>query len=84
MLATERFGPRWTGTEDFDEDLVSAEITDGDVTALVAWQATLPQPGVDIPNDQRWQQAAADGELVFTSTGCTCLLYTSPSPRDRG
>ena len=79
MLATERFGPRWTGTEDFDEDLVSAEITDGDVTALVAWQATLPQPEVDIPNDQRWQQAAADGELVFTSTGCTdCHIPALP------
>ena len=79
MLATERYGPRWTGTDDFDEDSISAEITEGDVTALVAWQATLPQPEVDIPDNQQWQQAAKAGELVFASTGCAdCHIPALP------
>ncbi len=79
MLATERYGSRWTGTDDFDEDTVRNEITDGDVTALVAWQATLPQPEIDIPENRQWQQAAARGELIFANTGCThCHIPALP------
>ncbi len=42
IQASERFGPRWTGTDDFDADGVAAEMTPGQISALVAWQATLP------------------------------------------
>ncbi len=92
MLATERYGQRWTGSDDFDEDSITGEITDGDVTALVAWQATLPPPVVTVPKDQRWQQAAASGEALFASTGCaTChrpslplrsTIFHDPGPYD--
>jgi cytochrome c peroxidase len=79
MLATERYGARWTGTDDFDEDNVSAEISAGDVTALVAWQATLQQPEVNIPDNPRWQQAAAKGEQVFRDSGCAaCHIPALP------
>ena len=70
MLATERYGARWTGTSDFDEDNIDNEISDGDITALVAWQATLPQPEIEIPDNQQWQSAARHGEQLFTATGC--------------
>ena len=46
MEASERFGVRWTGTHDFDESGVPDAVTPGDVTALVAFQATLPPPTV--------------------------------------
>ena len=41
MEASERFGVRWTGSHDFDESGVPDAVTEGDVTALVAFQATL-------------------------------------------
>ena len=67
MEAVERFGVRWTGSHDFAESGVPDAITDGDVSALVAFQATLPPPTVkaDLPDD--WRQAASEG--AKTSTG---------------
>ena len=61
MEAVERFGVRWTGSHDFAESGVPDAITAGDVSALVAFQATLPPPTVkaDLPDD--WRQAAKDG-----------------------
>ena len=61
MEAAERFGVRWTGSHDFDESGVPDAVTAGDVSALVAFQATLPPPTVkaDLPDD--WRAAAADG-----------------------
>ncbi len=41
MEAVERFGVRWTGSHDFAESGVPDAITAGDVSALVAFQATL-------------------------------------------
>jgi cytochrome c peroxidase len=70
MLATERYGARWTGSDDFDEDAISDEITDGDVTALVAWQATLPAPTIYQPENVQWQQAASVGQVLFDDIGC--------------
>ena len=70
MQANERFGPRWTGEDDFDKDGHHNEITDIDVSALVAWQATLAPPLQQQPEDKRWQQAATEGELLFMQTGC--------------
>jgi len=92
MQAVERFGPRWTGDADFDEDGMEAEITPGDVTALVAWQATLPPPARLVPDDQTWIKAAATGEQMFANFGCaSChvpalpldsLSFADPGPFD--
>lgn len=92
MQADERFGARWTGNNDFDDDGVTAEITTGDISALVAWQATLPPPLIKVPVDERWRSAAASGEQHFESLGCTAchkpyltldsLAFDDPGPLD--
>ena len=92
MEASERFGARWTGTDDFDQDGHPNEISPGDVSALVAFQATLPPPKQDIPNDPAWQAAAAKGEKIFASLGCSSchipslplksLAFADPAPYD--
>jgi cytochrome c peroxidase len=92
MEAVERFGVRWTGTHDFSESGVPDAVTPGDVSALVAFQATLPPPIVkqDLPDD--WRVAAAEGAKQFTALGCaSChiatlplksLTFTDPAPYD--
>ena len=70
MQANERFGARWTGEYDFDNDGHENEITNIDVSALVAWQATLAPPLQQKPLDALWQQAANDGQALFNQTGC--------------
>jgi hypothetical protein len=92
MEASERFGARWTGTHDFAESGVPDAVTPGDVSALVAFQATLPPPTVkqDLPED--WRAAAAEGEKRFGELGCaSChraelplksLVFTDPAPYD--
>ena len=93
MQADERFGPRWTGSDDFDGDGKSAEISSADVSALVAWQATLPAPVQLIPAASGWAEAAAQGETSFSDFGCTSchrpalpletLSFTDPGPFDQ-
>ncbi len=92
MEAPERFGVRWTGSHDFAESGVPDAMTDGDVSALVAFQATLPPPTVkaDLPED--WRIAAAEGAKRFEALGCaSChipalplksLVFTDPAPYD--
>ncbi len=92
MEAVERFGVRWTGSHDFAESGVPDAMTAGDVSALVAFQATLPPPTVrtDLPAD--WHAAAAEGAKQFDAIGCaSChvktlplksLLFTDPAPYD--
>jgi hypothetical protein len=70
MQASERFGPRWTGTDDFDEDGKRAEFSPADVSALVAWQATLRPPIVAKPDSKVWQEAALLGKATFDKIGC--------------
>lgn len=92
MLAEERYGKRWTGQSDFDEDGKHNEINPGDVSALVAWQATRPPPGRLLPAQADWQDAAEAGETLFNAIGCaTChrpalplrsLLFADPGPLD--
>lgn len=92
MQAVERFGARWTGDSDHDEDSVVDEITPGDVSALVAWQATLPPPGYRTNLTPEWQLAAQSGEKHFSSIGCTechrpslpldSLVFNDPGPVD--
>ncbi len=92
MEAVERFGVRWTGSHDFAESGVPDAMTAGDVSALVAFQATLPPPTVktDLPDD--WRAAAKEGEKQFDELGCaSChietlplksLVFTDPAPYD--
>jgi len=92
MEAMERFGVRWTGTHDFAESGVPDAVTPGDVSALVAFQATLAPPTVkqDLPDD--WRVAAEAGAREFTTLGCaSChistlplksLTFTDPAPYD--
>jgi len=92
MEAVERFGVRWTGSHDFAESGVPDAITAGDVSALVAFQATLAPPTVkaNLPDD--WRQAASEGAQTFNDIGCaSChfetlplksLAFTDPAPYD--
>nr|WP_306268050.1 di-heme oxidoredictase family protein [Pararhizobium sp. IMCC3301] len=92
MQSAERFGVRWTGEADFDEDAAVDELSEGDVSALVAWQAALPPPGTKIPDNAEWQEAAQSGARIFQSIGCaSChvpalpldsLLFQDPGPLD--
>ncbi len=79
MQAVERFGARWTGENDFDEDGNDNEIFAQDVSALVAWQATLKTPVQKTPASEGWRTAAQKGESVFTELGCaTCHIKALP------
>ena len=92
LEASERWGARWTGTDDFDKDGHPDELSPGDISALVAFQATLPPPGRMVPDSADWRAAAATGEQVFASLGCTSchkpflpldsLTFTDPAPYD--
>lgn len=92
MQAEERFGARWTGETDHDGDGVTGEISAGDVSALVAWQASLGPPVVRVPDDSGWQRAAFLGEKQFNTIGCAdchrpylpleSLAFLDPGPLD--
>ncbi len=92
MQAQERFGARWTGTNDFDEDGVINEMSDGDVSALVLWQASLKPPTIKIELPQSWTDAAERGSQLFNDLNCnSChqrtlplesLLFDDPGPLD--
>jgi len=91
MQATERFGERWTGSNDFDEDGTTDEMTAGDVSALVAYQASLPLPSQKTVSDD-WAQASAHGSELFDQLGCNqchvralpldSLAFNDPGPYD--
>jgi len=86
----ERFGKTWTGTDDFDGDGVGDELSIGQVSALVAWQATRPAPGRKPDLPAAWQKAAKRGEALFSQIGCAqchrpslpleSLRFEDPSP----
>lgn len=90
--AVERFGVRWTGTDDFDGDGKPDEIGDGDVSAMTLWQATLAPPTVRGDLADTWKTAAAAGEKAFSAMGCaSChmtslplksMVFTDPGPDD--
>ncbi len=92
IQATERFGMRWTGTADFDEDKKPDEMGEGDISAVTLFQAELAPPvrRVDIPRN--WQAAAAAGEKSFDDLGCAAchmpylplksMVFSEPGPYD--
>lgn len=92
LQPVERFGARWTGESDFDQDGRDDEFSEGDVTALVAWQATLPPPLPMVPEQPEWRLAAEEGSEVFDAVGCSSChrralplenpLFQDPGPFD--
>lgn len=90
MQAAERFGAQFTDTADFDNDGVSDELTTGDVTALVAFQATLPTPYVKLPEDAGLRAQVDAGRKRFADIGCASChvpelpldsaVFTEPNP----
>lgn len=89
---TERFGAMWSGSDDFDGDGHVDEMSPGQISALVAFQATLPAPTRKQDLPEVWQAAAETGETLFSEIGCsTChvpalplesLLFQDPGPFD--
>jgi cytochrome c peroxidase len=78
IQTTERFG---VGT-DPDDDGVKNEMTRGDVTAVVAFIATLPVPGRVIPNNVDAERAVLSGERAFEQIGCAaCHIASLPLER---
>lgn len=75
---------------DFDKDGYSDELTRGDLTALVAFQATLPVPGTILPNNDKAKKAVNKGRVLFQDIGCVSChipelrvdnpVFTEPSP----
>ncbi len=83
MQAVERFGARYTGTEDFDRDGVADEVGPGDLTALVMFQATLPPPRQVLPRGAGRRAAVAAGENLFEAIGCASC-HVPRLPLDSG
>lgn len=92
IQAIERFGERWTGEADFDADGHDAEMNEAQVSALVAWQASLPPPAILQTDNKPWQIAARAGEQTFNDIGCAAchkpylllenLDFHDPGPLD--
>lgn len=92
ILAEERYGARWTGETDFDEDGHHQEAVTGDISSLVAWQATRPAPTRRYIDNQQWRAAATRGEAAFEQVGCAgchrpalplqSLEFADPGPID--
>ncbi len=83
IQATERFGLRRTGSLDFDRDGVEDEFTEGDVTALVLFQATLPVPVEARPTNPSRAATAEKGKRLFDEIHCAnchrpSLILNSP------
>ena len=88
----ERFGVRWTGEDDFDEDGKANEFNIAQVSAVTAWQATLEPPEQLKPDNAAWRAAAERGSAKFDEIGCnTChiralpldsLQFADPGPYD--
>lgn len=92
IQAQERFGAAMTGETDFDGDGVTIEMSQGQVSALVAYQVSLSPPVPDSFENTQWQRSANAGEAVFTATGCAAchvshlplqsLSFADPGPLD--
>jgi hypothetical protein len=79
------------GSSDPDRDGFVNELTIGDITAVMIFQAALPVPR-PVPLPQRQAQQAARGKLLFAQVGCTgchipglrlnSTVYCEPNPRN--
>ena len=90
MQSVERFGIERTGTDDFDQDGYTDELTVGDITATTIWQVSLGTPGQVIPEQPAVARAILRGERRFMDVGCgDChkpylkldnAVFTEPNP----
>lgn len=90
MQASERFGLSRSGFHDYDKDGVVDELTPGDITSLVLYQASLPPPRQVVPNNDALAAAVQRGEGIFEDIGCAAchrtemvlngLVFTEPGP----
>ena len=88
MQSSERFG----AGVDADRDGVADELTRADITAVSAFEATLPVPGRVIPNDPDVEKAVSIGERLFAEIRCSAChipslpldhkgwIYSEPGP----
>ncbi|MFQ3458875.1 di-heme oxidoredictase family protein [Bradyrhizobium sp. UFLA01-814] len=93
IQVVERFGWPRTGTTDFDGDGVADEFSVGQVSALSAFQATLPAPSRVKPTTVADVEAVTLGEIRFGEIGCgSChiprlplrsLWFFEPNPYNR-
>jgi hypothetical protein len=70
MQARERFGVHLTGSVDFDRDGIKDELTEGDITALAVFQASLGVPGRVLPRAPEGREKVARGERLFAASQC--------------
>ena len=85
-------GRGWPIEPDLALPSIGLTVTPGDVSALVAFQATLPAPTVKQALPEDWRVAAAQGEKRFGELGCaSChratlplksLVFDDPAPYD--
>ncbi len=90
MQAEERYGCKATGSDDFDEDGVTVELTEGDITALTLFQAMLSVPGQVLPSDLAKREQVVLGERLFAEVSCNechrmelpleSPVFTEPGP----
>lgn len=90
MVSYELAGPH----VDLDGDGIIHEVTPGDVTALVAFQAKLPPPIERLPDDQELMSVVERGREQFGAIGCaSChipalplesLVFTEPNEFNLG
>jgi cytochrome c peroxidase len=79
MEADERFGPALTGETDFDGDGKTNEVSEGVVSALVAFQAALPSPTEVAFGNADWEARALKGKDTFERIGCaSCHIASLP------
>lgn len=86
MQASERFGD----AVDHDGDGMADELTRGDISALVIFQAMLPPPGRVMPDHPEARAAAQRGETLFSTLECSAChipelplnnpVFTEPNP----
>ena len=91
--AIERFGWARTGRRDFDDDGVDVELSPGQVSALVLFQALLPAPGRAEGTTISERAEIARGDQLFRAARCsTCHVpalplsgdsFTEPNPYNR-
>lgn len=89
----ERFGWERTGLRDFDLDGVENEFSIGQVSALVAFQASLPAPTQRYSSDPSRLDQEVQGKVLFQSVGCNqchipklpldSAIFTEPGPYNR-
>jgi len=70
IQANERFGLALTGSRDFDRDGYTKELTEGDITALTLFQATLNIPGQYLPASVPAQEVVKRGKEHFEASEC--------------